>query len=376
MRLQALCFALTLAASGCSHWTRISPHDPRIRFTGRVERGDSSGPTFSNIGTSVALRVNAPVVRLHMGELPREGGRYGLDHFELVIDGRPAGVVAASAPDWWQTVELEPGEHVVELYKRNEPNVGRAQFLGAEIPWWASLLPAPPHPARRIEIVGDSYSTGAGNLGPGPECPYDSATTDGYRIYGAIAGRDLGAEVHFIAWSGRGVARNYDLTRVATLPQLYERTIPEDPESRWDFARWTPQAVVLFIGNNDFNRPDPDVPAFEQGYFDFVMRIRGRYPDAYFFFAYPNISDEWEAGQRLGTRAREALDRVLERLRKAGVTRLKTFTLALPAPEHGLGCLWHPPLPTHLAWSQRLRELIAGTMGWGDSPAPTRSTPP
>ncbi|HYV44669.1 MAG TPA: GDSL-type esterase/lipase family protein [Myxococcaceae bacterium] len=365
MRAAFLWAWLAVAFSGCS-WTRVPLDDPRIQYTGRVDHGDPAGPRFSNTGTSVAVRVGAPAVRFHLRDVPyaRKDGTRHTNRYELLIDGAPAGVLAAETPEWWQTVELEPGEHVVELFKRTEAAVGQGQLLSIEIPFGGHVSAPPERPARRIEIIGDSLTTGFGDLGAGPQCPFSSITEDGYRAYGSLAGRLLHAEMHIVAWEGRGVVRNYDLDAVDTIPQLYERTLPEDPASRWDFSKWTPQVVVIQAGANDFGQTGLDIPAFEQGYFDLVKEVRRRYPQALILCGAVGVTDDWPQGAHYGTLSRQAMERIMQRLAAAGLTKVKTFEFAPPSPLDGLGCLWHATLPSHQARAQRLRDVISQAMGW------------
>lgn len=357
---------ISLAVAGCSAWSRVAPGDPRLRYTGRVDRSDPAGPRFSNTGTAVAVRVESPALRLHLGDVPflRKDGKREPNRYELLIDGASAGLLIAREPEWWHTVELSPGEHVVELFKRTEPEVGRGQLLGIELPWRGRLLEPPRPPARRIEFLGDSLTTGFGNLGSGPNCPFSATTEDGYRTYATLAARSLRAELHVVAWGGRGVVRNIDLGSIDTLPQLYERTLPEDPKSRWDFSRWTPDAVVLEVGTNDFGQPGLDIEAYERGYVALVKQVHERYPRAYVFCIDPYVTDDWPQGERYGTRSREAMDRVVKHLAEVGITRVKTVAFDRPAPEHGLGCLWHPSIPTHQAMAERLRTALSEALGW------------
>ena len=41
------------------------------------------------------------------------------------------------------------------------------------------------------------------------------------------------------------------------MTDYYERTLPDRPESVWDFKAWTPQLVVMNIGTNNFATHDP-----------------------------------------------------------------------------------------------------------------------
>ena len=364
LRIAAAWLALAAGASGC--WMRVAPDDPRLRYTGRVDRRDPAGPRFSNVLTAVAVRVESPAVRLHLRDVPyrRFDGQRENNRYELLIDGAPAGFLTAREPEWTHTVELPPGPHVVELVKRTEPEVGQGQLVSLELPFGGRVLAPPERPSRRLEIIGDSLTTGFGNVGAGPRCPFGATTEDAYRSYGALAARALQAELHVVAWGGRGVVRNYDLSAAGTLRELYPRTLPEEPWSRWDFSRWTPDAVVIYLGTNDFSHPDLDEDTFDRGYLELVTTVRRHYPDAHILCAYPSLSDDRPEGLKRWSRSRAAVDRVMAKLADAGVTRVKAFAFDRAAPDDGLGCLWHPSLPTHEAQAAQLRDLLAETLGW------------
>jgi lysophospholipase L1-like esterase len=361
MRAAWVCISSVVALSSCA-WVRVSPDDPRIRYTGRVDRSGR----FSNTGVSVAVRVDSPEVRFQLRDVPFQSpdGRREPDQYELLLDGAPAGTLAAKDPEWSATVALGPGPHTVALYKRTEPEVGQGQLLAVEVPWGGQVLSPPEPPRRRIEFIGDSLTAGFGDLGAGPKCLFMSQREDGYRAYAALVGRALDAEVHIVAWSGHGIIRNYDLSTTDTIPEMFERALPEDPATRWDFSKWTPDAVVIIGGTNDFAQPSLDIKTFEDAYFALVTRVRQRYPGAFILAAYPHISDEWPVGARHGTLSREAMDRVMQRLTQAGVTRVKLFHIDKPAPQDGQGCLWHPSIPGQQTIANGVRAVVSEALGW------------
>src|SRR5207253_1809808 len=98
--------------------------------------------------------------------------------------------------------------------------------------------------------------------------------------YGAIAAREVGAEYVCIAWSGRKMAPD------RTIGEVYDRILPFDPASRWDFAHWTPDVVLINLSTNDFGAKEkPTEEAWTTAYAAFIERLRANYPDATIYVA-------------------------------------------------------------------------------------------
>src|SRR5207247_2274360 len=96
--------------------------------------------------------------------------------------------------------------------------------------------------------------------------------------YGAVAARGVNAELITVAWSARGMYRNFAGDMTDTLPVLYASTLG-DSARNWDHSSWIPDAVVINLGSNDFQQGDPGQP-FVATYTAFVRRLRGYYPNA------------------------------------------------------------------------------------------------
>jgi hypothetical protein len=105
--------------------------------------------------------------------------------------------------------------------------------------------------------------------------------------YAAISARALNADYFLIAYSGRGVVRNYGDSSTASLdpmPSLYDRTCYFDLALAWDFSRWVPQAVVINLGTNNFSTlPHPEKNVFQDGYTRLIHRVRAVYPGVTIF---------------------------------------------------------------------------------------------
>src|SRR5262245_16889249 len=107
----------------------VSPKDPNVRYVGRWDLRDAAGPRCAWAGSSVSAKFQGSAVNVVLKST-------GADHFQIVIDGQPASVVAAEAGKtvYKAASGLPDKEHTIEVFKRTEPLVGQTQFLGFQIP--------------------------------------------------------------------------------------------------------------------------------------------------------------------------------------------------------------------------------------------------
>jgi hypothetical protein len=89
----------------------------------------------------------------------------------------------------------------------------------------------------------------------------------------------IGAPVDWsvAAWSGKGVVRNYNGSAGPCMPELWQRTLANNPTPAWDFRAWVPDTVVVLLGANDFSTPPQpsfdDFSAGLNGLLDMVERV-------------------------------------------------------------------------------------------------------
>ena len=330
-----------------------SEGDPALHWIGRVDQSDSAGARCAWSGCGVIARFEGTTASVELG-----GGQ----QYTVVVDGAVQPKLVASSGMNVLADGLAPGTHVVELYRRTEANQGESLLLGFDF-GSGRLLAPPPAPSRRLEIIGDSITCGYGNEGPDRNCGFTPDTENHYLTYGAIAARDVGAELSTIAWSGKGVVCNYDdcgATRQDPMPVYYERTLPERQDSAWEFASWQADAVVINLGTNDFSTSvDPSQAEFESGYEALVAMIRAQYPEAFILCTVgPLLS-----GSDLAT-ARSYIDAVVSSVSAAGDSRIMAFELDETDEADGYGCDWHPSLITHEKMAAQLTGVLEATLGW------------
>ncbi|HAL82347.1 MAG TPA: hypothetical protein DCO83_09000 [Mucilaginibacter sp.] len=157
----------------------------------------------------------------------------------------------------------------------------------------AKFYRPPPAHKRKIEFFGNSISCGyAVEDTSGKDrgtSPYENA----YLSYTALTARHFNADFHNTSKSGIGITVSWF---PLTMPEMYDRLDATDPNSKWDFSKYTPDVVVINLFQNDswivkltnneqfkarFGAIPPTPEFIINAYADFVRKIRGRYPKAH-----------------------------------------------------------------------------------------------
>ena len=249
---------------------------------------------------------------------------------------------------------MTSGTHDIVIWRNTEASPGGTTTFSGLTAFGAggALLAPDAAPARRIEVVGDSLSVGAGVEGDSTCTGGIDAYTDNYLAYGSVAARAVSADVVTIAYSGIGVYRNYGETTPTatslTMPKRYPYALPDTV--MWNFALYQPQAVVINLGTNDFGSGDPGTP-YETAYVSFVEAIRQEYADAHF------ILIDMYGGTRL-TR----LNNILASLKASGETRVEV--LSFNSVQNNLGCNQHPNVAGQQAMGATLAARLQTLLGW------------
>jgi lysophospholipase L1-like esterase len=283
----------------------------------------------------------------------------GSNQFTVVVDGelQPKLVAMSGQRSYPLASGLGAGPHQVELYRRTEASFGSTAFLGFDFGANGRLLVPPPTPARSIELVGDSITCGYGDEGQSATCSFSADTENHYATYGAIAARELGAELVTIAWSGKGLVYNYDTDMVDPMPALYDRTLPTEADSQWSFSK-APDAVVINLGTNDFSTDgDPSPDLFHDRAVALLQHLRDVYPDAFIL---------WTVGPLLSgadlDAARSGIQAAVATQKSAGDEAVEVWEMNIP--NDNPGCDYHPGLATHQAMADALVEQLSMWLGW------------
>jgi hypothetical protein len=319
---------------------------PGVRIVARTAPGTTSGSVrFSWPGVSIQGRFTGTQVSMSLND-----GNNG-NRFTIAVDnGAPTTLTTTAATTLSLASGLTNGSHDLVIWRNTEASIGVTEFLGLSgFGTGGGLTSAAAGPNRRLEVVGDSLSVGAGVQGDAA-CPKGiNAYTNNYLAYGSIAARAVGADVSTIAWSGIGVYRNYDGSTADTMPVRYPYAIPND-DTPWNFSLYQPQVVVINLGTNDFGQGDPGTP-YEDAYVAFVKTIRSKYANAYFILV------DMYGGIRL-TRVND----VAAALKSGGETKVEV--LSFSSAQNDLGCNQHPNVAGQAAMGSVLAAKLQALMGW------------
>ncbi|MEP6952338.1 MAG: SGNH/GDSL hydrolase family protein [Ginsengibacter sp.] len=187
---------------------------------------------------------------------------------------------------------LSKGKHKVELFKRTEWDKGKTWFYGFETPRRTKLLPAPVPKKRKIEFYGNSITCGYAMEDSSGKDSEHGYFENNYLSYAAITARHFDAQYYCIAKSGIGIMVSWF---PLIMREMYDRLDATDSTSKWDFAKYIPDLVVIDLFQNDswiiekpeheqfkyrFGAKAPDENFIIASYKDFVELIRNKYPDA------------------------------------------------------------------------------------------------
>lgn len=374
LRLRWTWLLPVLLLSGCEPfdpWYDFPANDPRLQFIGRMDFETSKeGPIYSFPGTTVRFRCDCTGVDVAFADFG-EGGEQFTNHINVIVDG-----VAQARVELTQNSQvlrgarnLKKGEHIIEIVKRTESYAGKVQFIGVSIQ--GTLLDPPPRPTLRMEIIGDSISCGYGNevriyapTQTEPNTGYFSKNEDISKAYGPILARKLNAEAFQTCISGRGMYRNIGGDTPTALPHVYDRVFPNDEYPKWDFAKFTPDIIIINLGNNDFNVLDdtklptsPPPEPFKAAYAAFVRKLRGYYPNAKIICSIgPMMNDNFPAGRNHWTLMQQYVGDAVKSVR-AEDPNVYYFAYT-PVMSDPYGDDWHPTAEVHQSMAQEMEAFL------------------
>ncbi len=259
-----------------------NPANKHLRYDGRVYV-DSERAVLQWAGTSVRLNFNGTSV---IADLDDERGT---SFYNVFVDNQLVKVIQVDTvrKEYILADGLSAAEHSLELFKRTEAT-SKSWFYGFKLNDGARILKPSKAPKRKIEFYGNSITCGNQIYDKTIEGP--GGVQNNYLAYGALTARYFNASYNCICRSGIGLMVSWF---PIIMPELYDRLDANDPNVKWDFSKYTPDLVVINLGQNDWgviNRPEHKqfkarfgnaAPTEEQiikAYQAFMIAIRKHYP--------------------------------------------------------------------------------------------------
>ena len=259
----------------------INSDNPNIQYIGRFDFSNPLNVTFEWPGIYIHAKFEGTSCAVRLNDIKNE--------YAVIIDNHAPRILTTDSSGIFKVAAglADSLEHSITIIKRTESFAGKGQFLGFVLDKGRGLLPAEKRPDKRIEFIGNSITCGYGVEGENDSCHFSLMTENADMSYATMTARALNADYSLVAYSGKGVVRNYGdslKTSIDPMPILYDRIFFQDSTSKWDFSKWVPQAVVINLGTNDFStRPYPDKDVFQNAYIQLINRVRTLYPGVTIF---------------------------------------------------------------------------------------------
>lgn len=357
MKKLALWSLLLLLITSCtSKSVFVSFDNSELTYEGRILYEDSVAWMIWS-GTSVTMNFTGSVVSAVLQDEDTS------NYYNVIVDGEVVNKIHTSPQKNTYVLadNLGQGEHNVQLFKRTQWDKGKTRFYGFVFEEGGQVLPQSPAKTRKIEFYGNSITCGHG-IEDFEDDRGSGKYENNYETYAAITARYFDAQYHCISKSGIGVLVSWF---PLIMPEMYNRTVPTDPNSVWDFSQYTPDVVVINLYQNDswivnlpehkefkhrFGTEAPDAETIIAAYNDFVSIIRFEYPEASIICALGSM-DATREGSPWPDYIKEAVNRLNDD---------KAYVCFFPFKNTP----GHPEVNEHRVMADKLIKFIEENIEW------------
>lgn len=328
---------------GDKMWTITMNGLASSSFRGRQKRMGES--------TMLLWPLSGVDIRIRCRELYVEAEGRGDGHAPWLCVWADGGVIArfpVQKGKHWYPVALgmdETVEHVYTVVCDTQPIGGDGMRLILHSIKSDGELLNMEKPARNIEFIGDSLTTGEGCAGPRSAREWKTAWMSPSFGYAHQVGCDLDARVHLISQSGWGVCSDWEGKEENNLPRIYETLCDLMPECREPYLFDTEMdAVVLNLGTNDQSAVDRLPEEARAAHWQkigadaaaFIRLIRKHNPNAFILWTYGMC------GGQLGA----CFEKAVRTVNAEGDVRVGYAPLPASTEEE-TGSLLHPGVKNH-----------------------------
>lgn len=217
----------------------------------------------------------------------------------------------------------------------------------------------------KIEFIGDSITCGYGVDDSSVTSPFATCAENFMKSYAFLTAEMLGADYSAFSASGYGIISGYThdgkRNTAEILPPYYESlgfSYSALPDGRkpadvcWDFARFTPDVIIINLGTNDssFCSANPGADKeYEDTYVNFIKTVRKNSPEAVIVCALGIM------GTLLCPNMKNACERYVS---ETGDRNIHTLEFDEQDGRFGYSSNWHPSEDTHFFAAEKLAEFI------------------
>lgn len=280
---------------------KILPNNSSLIYSGRIDWSDPFAIVWTYPGTFVRIKFKGTQLSIHV----RNKHNYWNNYLGVAEGDAQTKLLLPEEGEATIEIPLQTTQdniHEVTIFKRQDA-CHELTILGFEINCntddECELLEASPLPPRRIEVYGDSVSAGevseAVDYVAKADPEHNGEYSNSWYSYAWIAARKLDAQLHDIAQGGVALLDNtgwYHEPDYIGMEQVWNK-MRYNPDygtvKEWDFSKYTPDIVIVAIGQND-SHPDDYMKTDYEGekaknwrthYRQFLAKLRETYPDAW-----------------------------------------------------------------------------------------------
>lgn len=280
---------------------KILPNNSSLIYSGRIDVSDPFAIVWTYPGTFVRMKFKGTQLFIHV----RNKHNYWNNYLGVAEGDAQTKLLLPEEGEAMIEIPLQTTQdniHEVTIFKRQDA-CHELMILGFEINCntddECELLEASPLPPRRIEVFGDSVSAGevseALDYVAKADPEHNGEYSNSWYSYAWMTARMLDAELHDIAQGGAALLDETgwyhapDYIGMETIWDKMRYNPGYGTVTKWDFSKYTPDIVIVAIGQND-SHPEDYMKTDYQGekaqnwrkhYGEFLKKIRATYPDAW-----------------------------------------------------------------------------------------------
>jgi len=211
-------------------------------------------------------------------------------YVKVFIDGTSYSVpLDGAATDKVYTLAsgLADGVHYIKVVKITEECYGPMILKNVEA---NSFITPDAKPTLKIEVYGDSITSGYGILGKSTDTKNTGDNEDCTLTYAYLAAQNLNAQINMFAYQGISLSIPgwYDFL-LKDIYAYYGNTYKKG----WNFSDYVPDVIVIYLGTNDsygLSQSKGTATKFLQDYRTFINGLLQKSPDAQIICCYGMLS--------------------------------------------------------------------------------------